>query len=376
MDVAALLPSIAAVTLWTILLIRAGRGIEHTPRAEPQLQAPADELPVVTAFVPARNEARVIAPCVTALGQQGALIDRLIVIDDRSNDGTRSRLEEVKERVPNLIVLESEGPQAGECGKPAALRRAIEHAKPEREWLLFLDADVILKPGALRGLVHLAREKNADLLTIFPALDLETPIEKLVMPSIGAMIAAIYPADRVGDPNDPLAFANGQLILIRRAIYEQIGGHGTVVKEILEDVRLAELVKKAGGTLCLADGRKVARTRMYENWRELVEGWSKNLFLLLGSSTRRAIVWSIASVLISAIGLIAWAISGFPIGFIAYLHTLAVQMLLRARGGAPPGWALFAPIGAFAMAYILLRSTWLHTTKRALSWKGRQYSAR
>lgn len=366
--------SVAAVLVWTVLLIRARRGIELMSVVEPLPRAPVD-VPAVTAYVPARNEARVIAPCVTALVQQGAILDRLIVIDDRSTDGTRARLEALREEQPRIEVIDGRGPGPGECGKPAALRDAVHAILPEREWLLFLDADVILRPGALSGLLQVAAEREADLVTVFPQLELETPVERLVMPAIGALIAAIYPSDRVSAPDDPLAFANGQLILIRRSAYEAAGGHAAVASEILEDVRLAENVKRSGGVLCLADGRKIARTRMYESWSELVEGWSKNLFLLLGSNTKRAVAWALGSIVLSSIGWIALFAAGWPIGLVAWAFVLGVQMTLRKRGGAPPGWALLAPVGAVALAIVLLRSTWLHTRGREISWKGRRYGS-
>lgn len=364
----------AAIAVWTALLLRARRGMQRTPVVDPITNSLGD-LPQITAYVPARNEARVIAPCVIALGQQGPLIDRLIVIDDRSNDGTKERLAELEENESRLLVISGDGPAPGQCGKPAALKRAVDATLPDRDWLLFVDADVVLKPGAARGLLALARETKADLVTIFPALELITPIEKLVMPSIGALIAAIYPAEKVADPRDPLAFANGQLILIRRDIYEQIGGHGAVIDQILEDVRLAEAVKKVDGRICLADGRKIARTRMYESWPELVEGWSKNLFLLLGSSSKRTLLWALGSILLSALGWIALAVAWIPFGLITFLWITGIQAFLRARGGAPPGWALIAPLGAIAVAYVLLRSMWLHLKKREVAWKGRRYSA-
>jgi chlorobactene glucosyltransferase len=364
--------SLAAFAVWGLVLFVASRALARTPRVEPATPPGPEETPLVTVYVPARNEARVIAPCVNALAQQGAIIDRIVVIDDRSNDGTRSRLEELKEQLPRIVVIEGSGPEAGECGKPAALRDGNVRSPSEREWLLFVDADVILRPGAVRGLVALAREKGADLLTVFPELELGGPAEKLVMPSIAALIAARYPADKVADSRSPIAFANGQVILIRRGMYEAAGGHGAVVNEILEDVRLAERVKAKGGQLCLADGRQIARTRMYESWSEIVRGWSKNLFLLFGSKPGPTIIWAIGSIFVASLGLLALVTAGWPLGVAAYLFVLGVQALIRKRGGAPAGWAVFAPIAAIATAWIMIVSMRLHLGGKGVSWKGRR----
>ncbi|MCC7382830.1 MAG: glycosyltransferase [Deltaproteobacteria bacterium] len=366
-----LLP-VLAVLIWTILLLRGYLAWTRMPKAVPR---PSSEhaLPAVAVFVPARNEVRTIAPCVTALARQGALIDRLVVIDDRSSDGTRERLAELEEQYDNLHVLTGRGPQPGEYGKPAALRDAVEAVRPCCEWLLFIDADVVVTSGAVAGLLDLARQYSADLVSVLPRLDLGTPIERLVMPSFVAIIAARHPAERVMDPESPLAFANGQVILVRRSFYELVGGHGALVGEILEDVRLAERVKAEGGALCLADGREVARTRMYESWAEIVEGWSKNIFLLVGASIGSVLAWSLGSIATASIGLLALITGGWPAGVVAYAWTLAIQMLMRRRGGAPPGWAIFAPIAAVLVAYVIVRSAWLHLGGNPIRWKGRRY---
>jgi cellulose synthase/poly-beta-1,6-N-acetylglucosamine synthase-like glycosyltransferase len=239
--------------------------------------------------------------------------------------------------------------------------------------LLFIDADVVLERQALGGLLALADRRGADLVTGFPRVELGSALDHTVMPAVGAVIIARYPPERVADPGSKVAFANGQLMLVRRSTYEAAGGHGAVVREILEDSRLAERIKAGGGRLLVVDARLVARTRMYESLRELVEGWSKNLFLLMGSSVRITLGWALLSVLLGSGGLLALLVAGLPFGVLAYLSVLAMQMILRARGGAPFFWAILAPVGAIFVAYLLLLSMWLHLGRRVIAWKGRSY---
>ena len=119
------------------------------------------------------------------------------------------------------------------------------------------------------------------------------------------MILAKNPPKKVADPNSKLAFANGQLLLVRRSLYEKIGGHQSVISEILEDVRLAERAKAAGGRLAVVDGKNIARTRMYSNAEELIEGWSKNLYLLMGGRLSAAIGWAVLSLWLGLSGPLA-----------------------------------------------------------------------
>lgn len=360
-----MIASSAAFLVWAGVLLRARRMSRETVRIEP---APALGAPDVTVFVPARDEAEIIEPCVRALLAEQV---PLVVIDDRSSDGTGALVRALAE--PRLRVLDGRGPGSGECGKPAALRDAVASVAPASEWLLFVDADVVLSRGAIAALVAAARAEGADLVSVFPSLELRGFVEGWIMPSVGAVIAAAYPAAKVADPASPVAFANGQLILVRRAVYEAAGGHDAVVREVLEDVRLAGCVKRAGGRLLLADGRAIARTRMYASTAELIEGWSKNLYLLLGGRPLPALVWTVVVTILASLGWAALAIDGLPWGAAALVWVTAIQMLLRARGGAPMFGALLAPLGALVVDGLVVHSA-LQRWRGRVRWKGRSYS--
>lgn len=354
--------SLLVIAAWTLVFVRGAISLARYPRASPST-AP---FPPTEAFVPARDEVSVIGPCVEGLLSQG--LAAVTVIDDGSTDGTGAVLASFAERVR---VLSGSGPGPGECGKPAALRSAVAAAAPSAEWLLFADADVVLAPGAVAGL-HAIRGE-ADLVSVLPRVELGTAIEKIVMPAVGAVVVGRYPPSKVADPRSEVAFANGQVILVRRSLYERIGGHGAVIEEILEDVRLARIAKRAGGRLLIADGRDIARTRMYERWDEIVEGWSKNLFLLMDEKLSAAIGWALLSVGLGWAGPIALVVDRWPLGVAAYGVAVGAQVSLRALGGSSPLWALLAPIGAPITSWLLLRSAWLHVRKRPVPWKGRAY---
>lgn len=366
-----MITSALAVVVWAGVLARARSLAARTARVEPQPSAV--EPPSVVVFVPARDEVEIIEATVRALAAQGAAVEALIVVDDRSTDGTTELLARLAAELgAPLRVLAGRGPGPGECGKPAALRDAVAAVAPTSEWLLFVDADVVLAPGAVAGLLATARARDAELLSVFPALELRGALEGWLMPAVGALIAAAFPAPSVEDPRSPKAFANGQLILVSRRAYSAAGGHGAVVHEILEDVRLAERVKRTGARLALADGRAVARTRMYASARELVEGWSKNLYLLVGGRPGPALSWAVVTTLLASLGLLALVVDGAPWGLVAWAWVTGLQALLRARGGTPWVWAPLAPLGALAVDALIARSAWLRFTKR-VAWKGRTY---
>jgi glycosyltransferase involved in cell wall biosynthesis len=313
---------------------------------------PKDTSEPVVAFMPARNEESVIEASVKSVLPQ---VERLIVIDDASTDATGAKLRALVD--PRLQVIVGQGPGAGECGKPAALAKAVERVQPQSEWLLFVDADVVLEPGAVGALLELGKEQ--DLVSVVPQVHLHTFAEHAVMPTVGSVVLASH-RDR--------PFANGQVILIRRKLYEAAGGHRAVIDQVLEDVRLAERVASIGGRLLLADGRRIASTRMYESWSELSEGWIKNLHLLLGRSTWK---WVFYTVVLGWSGPVVGLWAGWPHGVIAYLGIFAVQAALRSLGGAPWIGALLAPLGATGAAYLMLASRFRHASGKGVAWKGR-----
>lgn len=358
----------ALVLVWAALFLRAWQGIARTPRVRPRAGA-SDS---IQAFVPARDEAEVIEASVRALCAQDG-VSQVVVVDDQSSDDTPRILTRLTGELPKLGVLHGRGPPPGACGKPAALEFATSQVELTAPWLLFLDADVVLEPGALAGLLDLQRETDADLLSVLPRLELPSLLEEVVMPAVAGVITARYRPEWVNDPAHPVAFANGQLILVRREVYAAIGGHGSVRSEVLEDVRLAERVKAAGYRLCVADGRLVARTRMYASFAEMVEGWSKNLYLLVGAKWSRAVGWALLTAFLGTAPLTALLLGGVPAGIAAYLAILGLQMMLRGRGGVRARFAVLAPVGALLAGATILRSAWLHTRRRRVAWKGRSY---
>lgn len=337
-----------------MLFLRGVAGVLRTRVLVPSASgAPLD----VTIIVPARDEVEVIERSLVSMLEEP--VASVVCVDDRSTDGTSETLKALAS--PRLRVIAGVGPQPGECGKPAALVYALSIAKPSTEWLLFLDADVVLERGAVASLVEAGA--SFDLVSVIPRVELASMIERMVMPSIGALILAA---------NDKKPFANGQLILIRRATYEAFGGHAAVVREILEDVRLASHAAAAGARLLLADGRKLASTHMYSGWSELVEGWSKNLYLLTGGTKAAAYRWIAFTTAMAWLGPIAAILEGRA-GLAAWAAIAVMQAVLRALGGAPALYAPLAPISALLVDHLVLRSMRLFEQKQPIPWKGRSY---
>ena len=337
---------------------------------------------------PARNEEANIRRCVEALLSQDYPHYEVIVLEDRSSDGTSGILQELARRDQRLVILPGVELPAGWAGKPHALYQAAEIARGE--WLLFIDADTFLTPNALSASLASAAKTGADLYTVMTEQITGSFWEKTVMPLVMTAISVGFSPSRVNDPTTRDAIANGQFILIKRSVYDAIGGHKKLHNLIVEDKAISEQVKWNGYRLIVADGRGVARTRMYTSFPQMWEGWTKNIYL--GLSDRPALmalgVFGAFLALMAALALPLWPLLGLVWllnggGWLALMVILQAMLtwgailFYRARVarqmGIPTWYALTTPLGAGVFAAMMGTSAWKVLSGKGVTWKGRLY---
>lgn len=239
----------------------------------------------VSVLVPARNEALNIERCVRSLMRQEYAPFEILVLDDDSTDATPELLRRlVVESGGKVRIVQGEALPDGWHGKSWACSQLGHQAKGEL--LLFTDADTTHKPDALRRTVGAMQASGADMLSLMPHQELGSFWEKLVVPLVHVILMCYLPLRFVRTSRRAaFCFANGQFILFRRECYTRINGHAAVREAIVEDVWLCKSVKKAGGTVVAFNGSDIVSCRMYHDFREIWEGFSKNLFAALGYST-------------------------------------------------------------------------------------------
>jgi glycosyltransferase involved in cell wall biosynthesis len=336
--------------------------------------------PTVSIIVPARNEEACLSACLQSLlAQQNASLNNLtleiIVVDDQSTDRTREIADSFASR--GVRVIDAGPIPAGWTGKNNAVTAGARAARAE--WLLFTDADTIHLPGSLARSIAEAKRHSAAMLSYSPEQIVKTFSERAVMPVIFAELAATFRPSQVSDPNSSAAAANGQYILITREAYDAVGGHEAVAACLLEDVALARAVKQSGRKIFFRYGADAVRTRMYRNFSQLREGWTKNLALLFSSPVRLATLRAVEFVLI---------VSSFAIAIASALHrhrqsaiitallcVIVYTFFLARIRHAHFSWDanVFALFGLPLFSYLLLRSARAHAKGNVL-WKGRTYS--
>lgn len=371
-DILASLPGLA----WALPLAGIAKLASRSPDVA---KAPVvDDIPV-SIIIPARNESETIETVVTSILASTYGNFELIVVDDRSTDDTAAKLRSLAVHDARVRVVDGAELPAGWFGKPWACHQGAEVATGR--YLLFTDADTTHAPALLGHAIGAIEASGADLLTLTSQQDCVTFWERIVMPQIWVLLGLRYPPHRVNVATRPdQLVANGQFILVRRESYAAIGGHEAVRGDVVEDLALAQRMLRTGHRVRLEFGETLLSTRMYRSLGEMVEGWSKNLYvgakqsagdnaafrmlapsmLLLGFA-----FWMLPPILL-ALGIAAPAMQA-AIGCSLFFWAL-VSFGMR----IPPWHAVFYPLGALVAGLIASRSIWRGA--RRIEWRGRSYS--
>jgi glycosyltransferase involved in cell wall biosynthesis len=331
----------------------------------------AAKVPEVSVIVPARNEEDCLADCLRTLVEQQGVSCEIIVVDDHSADATAA----IAVKFPVRVITADPLP-AGWSGKCNAAWNGAQIAKGN--WLLFTDADTKHAPDSVATGLQEALEFDAGLLSYSPKQEVRGFAQRALMPVIFAELAATYRPKDVCDPNSPVAAANGQYLLIRREVYDVIGGHAAIAGAILEDVALAKRVKQAGYKLRFRTA-DVVSTRMYRSFAQMWEGWTKNLALLFPYPRRLALRSLLEfAVIVGCVAAAVWnAASGetkIAVSAAALAVVFLVFFLARVRR-AHFDWLSnsLAIFGLPLFAMLLLNSDTSHK-RGSVCWKGREYS--
>ena len=382
-----LLPIIGALP-WVVLppisllQVARSRSLDDEP---PSLPEP---LPLVSVIVPARNEARNIERCLRSVLSTTYSAVEVIAVDDHSDDATGSIARAMAASDPRLCVLESPPLPAGWFGKQWAC--ATGAAAARGELLLFIDADTWHAPDLLPRAVSAMRTRGADLLSAAGHQEMRTFWERLVQPQIFWMLLARYGGtEGIGRARRPEnVIAAGQFMLVRRAVYEAVGGHAAVRDKAAEDLALAQQLVRANYRVAMVMARERLSTHMYASLAELIEGWGKNVYAagidaMPGGALGRVVfplflpivpLAMLGPAVVLVLALIGVLGTAWFLWSSICLAAGLVWWALIYRGFEQPAWlTLLHPLGAAVVLYIFLRAI---ARGRRVAWKGREYVSR
>ena len=350
-------------------------------------QPEPNELIELTVIIPARNEEDCIGACLKSLVSQSEEIFELgrdwelVVVDDHSTD----RTAEIARGFAGVTVMEAGKLEPGWTGKANAIWTAARRARGR--WLLFTDADTVHEPGNLRRAIHEATRHKVGMLSYSPRQIVTGLMQRALMPLVFCELALAYPPAKVSDPNERIAAANGQFLLVEREAYRRIGGHASVANKVLEDVELAFLAKRRKVGLWFRYAGDAVATRMYRTTAAMIEGWTKNLLLLFDNSLSLAAWRALDMALLVGLPVLAiemwnarlgtrsleWLGAGWILALL-WLRTLFRFYNRVAKSNFPFMDCAITPMGLPLFVWLLYRSWFQHRVLKQVSWKGRSYA--
>ncbi len=334
--------------------------------------------PRVSILIPARNEERNILTCLRSVLAQDYPDFQVLVLDDESTDRTAQLALDLSGRDPKLTVLKGKPLPAGWLGKHWACHQLADAASGEL--LLFSDADTRHDPQTLRNAVAALTNEDLDLLTALPRQEVKSWSEKLLVPIIPWSLLSFLPLFLARWLSSPLLSAGiGQFMLFRRTAYLAIGGHAAVREHAADDLALARRVKAGGLRWQLFDASGRVVCRMYHNFRETFEGFSKNLFAAFDyHSVYYLLIWAwLGFVFLEPVTLVILWGAGVLIppdaltpAVAAILVSFTAWSIVYWRFRLPKYLALFYPLMIILTLTVAVRSFVLTKTGKTL-WKGR-----
>lgn len=351
--------------------------------------------PSVAILSPGRNEAEHLGETLPELCTQDYPSHRVVFIDDHSDDQTPTITAACSAKYDNLLVVRNDqNPPADWVGKCWAMHmgyRALKQAEaagqlPTAEWVCFTDADIHWNPTCLRAAMAMAMETEADIVALCPQLTFGTPVEAIVQSQMVLALGLFFPFEKAMDPAHPDTLTGGAFILVRRSLYDSIGGHEAVHDQVVDDINLGRKLKAAGGKVRIALAPQLMWCRMYNGWQDMWEGLTKNAYAGLEYKLWRVAVLSPAVllcnilppvyVLISAIWLAvspgAMSLMAMGLALLTLLLPIRLMNAVRKILELPWPYALAMPAGSAIYLVFVLASTWRYYRGGNI-WKGRAY---
>jgi len=321
----------------------------------------------ISILVPAKNEEKNISKLLHSILEQDHENYEVIILDDQSNDDTYAIVHEFTQMDARFKLIKGKDLPQGWMGKNFACHQLFQEAKGD--FFLFLDADVVIKPGLISKALNRLKNEKLSLLSLFADQEMIRLGEWVTVPLMNYFLLSFLPLSLIKKTKEvSVAAANGQFMLFPASSYKENQWHYQVKNKVAEDYEICKRIKAKNlvTETLLSDG--FLKCRMYTGLEEGIKGFTKNTFALFNYSLTGIIIF---------LGMISlldiWIGIHYPprLSIIILIPILAIR-IITSRISLQTVWInlLLHPVQIVVMAYISIQSV----TKNymgTLSWKGR-----
>jgi glycosyltransferase involved in cell wall biosynthesis len=337
--------------------------------------ATPDGNPRVSIIVPARNEEEHIGPSLATLLKLDYDNYEIIAINDRSTDRTGEVMDQIAStHEARLRVIHVRELPAGWLGKAHAMWSAANQATGD--WLLFTDADVLFRPDVLTRALAYAEAESADHLVLFPRMIMKTPGERMMIAFFQTLFVFGHRPWKVADPKTKDHMGVGAFNLVRRRVYDAVGGYQALRFEVLDDMKLGKIVKTAGYAQRNVYGADLISLRWAKGAMGVVNNLTKNFFAILSFQWWRGLLSAFA---LGFLNLMPFIGICFAHGWerlpyaVALASMFAIYVGMSRESDVPAYYFALHPISSTLFVYTVLRSMWLTLTQGGVVWRGTFY---
>ncbi|MCK6526032.1 glycosyltransferase [Myxococcota bacterium] len=330
--------------------------------------------PLLSVVVAARDEAETLEDAARTLLLQDYPALQVVLVDDRSTDGTSAIVDRLAED-PRVEAVHVPDLPRGWLGKVHAMHQGSRRARGD--FVLYTDADVRFAPGALRRVVAVAEAERADLLSVMPLIEGGGVAMQATVSMFGLAFFATTRTSAVGEPGSDAYAGVGAFALVRRPAFEATEGLEWLRLEVADDLGLALLLHRHRARARFLLGHDHLSVRWYAGLAEMMRGQEKNAFAVLaGYSLPRAVLTAAVLPWLALAPPLALfhgrpALAGLGALAVA-AHVLAALVAWR-RARRPLGATLLMPLGLVVIPVTLLRSALVTLRLGGVRWRDTHY---
>jgi len=330
--------------------------------------------PAVSVIVAACNEEHAIEAGLRSLLLQHYEKLEIVVVNDRSTDGTGAAIERVRSEFPRLKVVEITNLPDGWLGKTHALQCGADSATGD--YLVFSDADVQLERSTIGRAAAAMQRGGLDHLALVFQNSSPGNLLNALISDIGAGLLWVIKPWRARFTAGRYFVGVGAFNMVRAEAYRAVGGHNRIRMQVIDDLFLGKILKRSGFSQDCLLAQDYVKVPWYQSVEELIAGLMKNVFAFFDYRLAFALI---SMFFITAVVLLPYAGIFVADGPARIIFLLCIIMRCTGIGlgmigsGIPAAAALWLLLSPFISLYIIFRAVAASLLAGGITWRGSFY---